>query len=190
MLSSPTYPKLRSELRRAPENEAPAHRELSRLLGTSALIQNHLGGRFSKMVVFVRFAPESSPTPLRIRCRSGCRERVPARKNQSLPNTNSLPKQHTSPLHARALGPEPRLRPPSAPCASRTEARRRPRASPQRRTRRPRRPRRRICSRPSLRPACFVEECRFLLPPPPNAVPRTVPRDPRRRPRKRAKTNN
>ena len=35
-----------------------------------------------------------------------------------------------------------------------------------------------------------VEECRFLLPPPPNAVPRAVPRDPRRRPRKRAKTNN
>lgn len=164
MLSSPTYPKLRSELRRAPENEAPAHRELSRLLGTSALIQNHLAGRFSKMVVFVhslrkvpRHPSEFAVAPCVL---SGCRERVPARKNQSLPNTNSLPKQHTSPRHARALGPEPRLRPPSAPCASRTEARRRPRASPQRRTRRPRRPRRRICPRPSLRPACFAAEIR------------------------------
>ena len=53
MLSSPTYPKLRSQLRRAPENEPAAHRELSRLLGTSALIQNHLGGRVSKMALFI-----------------------------------------------------------------------------------------------------------------------------------------
>ena len=153
------------------------------------------------MVVFIRFAPGSSPTPppnsLSFRGVVGefrLTKPISTKHETAYPSKTQVPSMHelSVPNHdfgrhrllvllARKRAEDLALRlnaerdDPVGPVAESAHGRLYdPRASPRRYDRKRKR----------------VEECRFLLPPPPKAEPRAVPRDPRRRPRKRAKTNN
>ena len=155
MLLSQTYPKLRSELRRTPKNEPAAHRELSRALGASSWRARLQDGFVSQPPELSRTHPPNSvafPGP-----NFGSASSVSFQDVMSAhPTTNLNYSKHDTAYprhHAQQQVPALASRPLAGTAC--TEARPRPRASAWRRPR-PHRPCRRICSRPSVRPACFA----------------------------------